>query len=48
MKKINLHPKPMRVSDLSFDDLYDEISKDWEDKSKKLQARRWHAINHGH
>ena len=30
---------------LSFEDLYAEISKDWQKKSARLQARRWRLIN---
>ncbi len=37
---------PVSVSSLSFDDLYEEISNDWELRSKKLQARRWRQIKH--
>lgn len=37
---------PTSVSSISFDDLYDEISGHWEEKSRKLQARRWRKIKH--
>lgn len=26
------------------DDFYAEISRDWEDRARKLQARRWRAL----
>lgn len=30
---------------LSFDQLYKEISQNWESKAKQLQDRRWHHIH---
>jgi hypothetical protein len=41
MKKFKIVSKPTRMSDLSFDDLYDEMSSDWELKAERLQNRRW-------
>ena len=35
------HVRPM-----TFEDLYDDISDHWQDKARRLQARRWHAIRH--
>ncbi|MEK7594318.1 MAG: hypothetical protein AAB436_01615 [Patescibacteria group bacterium] len=32
------------VKDLTFDELYDEISHGWQDKAKKLQIRRNRAM----
>jgi len=32
------------VHDLTFEDLYGDISQDWEYKAKRLQARRWRKI----
>ncbi len=46
MKKANVLKNPTRITDLSFDDLYEEISSDWELKAERLQARRWHELKH--
>lgn len=37
---------PTSVSSLNFDDLYDNINDHWEEKSRRLQARRWRKIKH--
>ena len=37
---------PTKVGNLSFDDLYQEISDHWEDKARRLQARRWRMLKH--
>lgn len=44
MKKANILKNPTRVSDLKFEDLYEEISSDWELKAERLQARRWQEL----
>lgn len=44
MKKFRILSKPTRISDLSFDELYDEMSNDWELKAERLQARRWRKL----
>lgn len=45
MKKAKVLSKPTRVSDvMSFDDLYDEMSSDWELKAERLQQRRWRNL----
>ncbi len=46
MRRVRLHLKPTPVSKLSFEDLYEELSHDWESKANKLQARRWRALRH--
>lgn len=40
----NLLSHPVRTSDLSFDDLYEEISRDVELRAQELQQRRWERI----
>lgn len=47
MKRLHILARPTRTDDLSFEDFYDEISRDWEYKARKLQARRWRALSHG-
>lgn len=44
MKKFRILSKPTRIADLSFDELYDEMSNDWELKAERLQARRWRKL----
>lgn len=44
MKKWKLLTQPTRLSDLSFDDLYEDITSDWELKAERLRARRWRKL----
>lgn len=46
MKKFKVLSKPTRLSELSFEELYDEMSNDWELKAERLQARRWRKLKH--
>lgn len=36
----------LRLSDLTFDDLYQDISDNWQDRARRLQVRRWRKIKH--
>jgi len=36
--------RPTKNSELTFDELYADISHDWQRKAEALQARRWHAL----
>ncbi|HSX17962.1 MAG TPA: hypothetical protein VLE51_01240 [Candidatus Saccharimonadales bacterium] len=38
--------RPTSSSALSFDELYEEFSNGWMEKSRRLQARRWRKIKH--
>lgn len=38
--------EPTRLSDLSYEELYDDTDESWRDKARKLQARRWRKIKH--
>ncbi len=38
--------RPTSVEGLSFEDLYEELSDNWQEKSRRLQARRWRKIKH--
>ncbi|HZP55356.1 MAG TPA: hypothetical protein VFB03_01130 [Candidatus Saccharimonadales bacterium] len=38
--------RPTSISSISFDDLYEEISENWLEKSRRLQARRWRKLKH--
>ncbi len=44
MKKNRILNTPTRVSDVSFEDLYDVGQDRWEQKAAALQARRWRAL----
>jgi hypothetical protein len=44
MKKKSLISKPIETNTLTFDDLYEDFSKNWELKSKQLQERRWKVM----
>lgn len=44
MKKNTVVGSPTRLSELSFDDLNDEIVGDWRLKAERLQARRWRKL----
>lgn len=41
MKKRHIISKPTSIAALTFEELYDEISNDWQLKAARLQARRW-------
>ncbi|MBI4033687.1 hypothetical protein HY379_01680 [Candidatus Saccharibacteria bacterium] len=36
--------RPTSLSSISFDELYDEFSYQWQEKARRLQARRWRKI----
>ena len=38
--------KPTAIDSVSFDELYEDISEHWLEKSRRLQARRWRKIKH--
>lgn len=44
MKRFNIITKPVKPSDLIDSDFYHEISNGWEERARKLQARRWRAL----
>lgn len=44
MKRFHIQHLPSKVSDIRFEEYYDELSRDWETKAQKLQARRWRAL----
>jgi len=46
MKRSQIITKPTKISDITFDDLYDEISHDWQLRARRLQARRWRTLKH--
>lgn len=46
MKKVVNIRSAMHVNDLNFEDLYEDISNDWEIKAARLQARRWRKLKH--
>lgn len=44
MKKKPLISKPTETKKIAFDDLYEDISRNWELKAKQLQDRRWRIM----
>lgn len=42
--KRNMITEPIRIGDLDFDYLYEEISNDWPEKARRLQIRRWRIL----
>lgn len=46
MNKNKILTQPTRVSELSFEELYENIAKDWEEKAHRLQLRRWRRLRH--
>lgn len=44
MKKIRILTKTTSLSNINFDDLYNEISSDWRLKAERLQSRRWRQL----
>jgi len=40
--------RPTKNQDImSYEELYDDFSQDWQEKAKALQVRRWRAFKHG-
>ena len=44
MSRNSILNQPIKNSDLTFEDFYDDIRRDWPSKAKALQARRWRAL----
>lgn len=48
MRKNKLLTQPIRLADLSFDDIDDDnTTDDWRLKAERLQARRWRKLKQG-
>ena len=41
MKKKTVVSRPTELNKLSFDDLYEEMGRNWEIKARQMQDRRW-------
>lgn len=46
MRKQHIIYRPTKLSEVSFDDFYEDISQDWQLKAERLQARRWRTLMH--
>ncbi|MHB1865330.1 MAG: hypothetical protein ACYCPS_04210 [Candidatus Saccharimonadales bacterium] len=46
MRRKHLISKPTRNQDIRYEDYYDELNKEWEEKARALQMRRWRALKH--
>jgi len=44
MKKKSLISKPVTTRSLQFEDMYEDLTRNWELKSKQLQDRRWRLM----
>ena len=44
MSKKSLLSTPTRVSDMTWDKFYDDMSSDWQEKAERLQVRRWKKL----
>lgn len=44
MRKNHVLTRPTKWSELTFEELYDQISDDWQYKARRLQIRRWRAL----
>lgn len=47
MKILRYSNRPVKASEMSFQDLYEEISGNWHQKAERLQARRRRALKCG-
>ncbi len=45
-QKYSFGNKMVRPSDLSFRDFYEDTARNWEEKARRLQLRRWRKIKH--
>lgn len=44
MKKKSLISKPVTARSIQFEDMYEDLTRNWELKSKQLQDRRWRLM----
>ena len=46
ISKYYILTRPSKLSDISFDELEDDDTSGWREKSKQMQARRWRKLKH--
>jgi len=46
MRKMRADTGPHKQNHLDFEDLYKEITHDWQHRAELLQARRWRKLSH--
>lgn len=46
IQKTRVRNKSINPLELTFEDLYDDISHDWQEKAMRLRVRRWRKIKH--
>jgi hypothetical protein len=46
MKRMKILTNSTRVADMSFEEFYENVLSDWEQKAQRLQARRWRKLKH--
>lgn len=44
MKRLIVISRPTKLSNITFEGLYDDISRDWEYRARRLRARRWRML----
>lgn len=44
MNQNKILSKPTKVSDISFEELYESFATDWEERAQKLRVRRWRQL----
>ncbi len=44
MNRNKILTKPTRISEISFEELYENIASDWQEKAEKLRIRRWRRL----
>lgn len=44
MRRNRIHIRPSRVDHANLDSLSENINDEWEEKARRLQARRWRAL----
>lgn len=44
MKKKSLISRPVTARSIQFEDMYEDLTRSWELKSKQLQDRRWRLM----
>lgn len=44
MSRSYVKEQPKQTTNMTFSDLYKEISSEWEEKARALQSRRWKKL----
>lgn len=44
MRRQRVISKPTKIDEMPFEVLYSDLSQNWEQKARRLQARRWRRL----